>query len=130
MKAGRSVKPKDSNRPRELRTSENSTKLLSICACTMTRFFSVWPSFQCPAATATVFVTINRLRYHQPPCSLLQESMQGENTAHRSALTQLVRQHSDHLWLLALLQQGVVEHDALILEEAVPARMAMHARFD
>ncbi len=35
--------------------------------------------------------------------------------------TQLMRQDSNHLWLLALLYEGVIQHYALVLEEAIPA---------
>lgn len=38
-----------------------------------------------------------------------------------SRRTQLMRQDSHHLRLLALLYEGVVQHYALVLEEAIPA---------
>ena len=44
------TKPKDVKRPVEVRTRENSAKVHSICIWVSTRFFSVWPSFQCPAS--------------------------------------------------------------------------------
>ena len=57
MNAGLSfVKPNEENKPFALRMAANSAKLKSICAWTMTRFFSVWPSFQCPACRATIHV--------------------------------------------------------------------------
>ena len=46
------VNPNEEKRPLALRTAANSAKLNSICACTTTRFLSVWPSCQCPARTA------------------------------------------------------------------------------
>ena len=36
-------------------------------------------------------------------------------------LTQLMRQHGNNLILGAVLQEGVIENDALVVPEAVPA---------
>lgn len=125
------VNPNEVKSPLDDRTKENSANVASVCICVTTRFLIVCPIFQCPAWRQGL-VGSHSAAHHD--ILLLQGEPYGIR-GHRRFLqdslearrhTELMSQDSNNLRLLALLDERVIQHDALVLKEPIPAHAHSH----